>query len=74
MQLLDPHPHNNRHGTHKPSISFTGARILTLVLEVLTGILRHYATILLQSTPKKQELKAIREQYAFILRVASCKA
>ncbi|KAF8421424.1 integral membrane protein DUF106-domain-containing protein [Tirmania nivea] len=32
------------------------------VVMVLTGILRHYATILLQSTPKKQDLKAIREQ------------
>jgi len=28
---------------------------------VLTGILRHYATVLLQSTPKKQPLAKIRE-------------
>ncbi|KAF8473895.1 integral membrane protein DUF106-domain-containing protein [Kalaharituber pfeilii] len=32
------------------------------VVMILTGILRHYATILLQSTPKKQDLKSIREQ------------
>lgn len=29
---------------------------------ILTGILRHYAMILLQSTPKKQQLPKIREQ------------
>lgn len=29
---------------------------------ILTGILRHYAMILLQSTPKKQPLPKIREQ------------
>lgn len=31
-------------------------------LQVLTGILRHYATVLLATTPKAQELRAIREQ------------
>ncbi|KAL8982850.1 MAG: hypothetical protein Q9177_005150, partial [Variospora cf. flavescens] len=33
---------------------------------ILTGVLRHYATILLASTPKKQELPAIREQRSLI--------
>ncbi|KAG6362246.1 hypothetical protein INS49_010476 [Diaporthe citri] len=32
------------------------------VVMVLTGILRHYATVLLATTPKAQELRAIREQ------------
>jgi ER membrane protein complex subunit 3 len=30
--------------------------------QILTGVLRHYATVLMTSTPKKQEQKAIREQ------------
>lgn len=30
--------------------------------QVLTGILRHYATVLLATTPKAQELRAVREQ------------
>lgn len=29
---------------------------------VLTGVLRHYATVLMQSDPKKQDIKALREQ------------
>ncbi|KAI9681169.1 MAG: ER membrane complex subunit 3 [Caeruleum heppii] len=32
------------------------------VVMILTGILRHYATILMQSTPKKADLKTLREQ------------
>ena len=32
------------------------------VVMIMVGILRHYATILLQSTPKHESLKAIREQ------------
>ncbi|KAA8896302.1 integral membrane protein DUF106-domain-containing protein [Sphaerosporella brunnea] len=34
---------------------------ITFVM-ILTGVLRHYATVLMQSEPKKQDLKAIREQ------------
>ncbi|KAI5789114.1 integral membrane protein DUF106-domain-containing protein [Geopyxis carbonaria] len=34
---------------------------ITIVM-VLTGVLRHYATVLMQSDPKKQDLKALREQ------------
>lgn len=37
-------------------------RMLTLSLQVLTGILRHYATVLLAATPKAQDLRTIREQ------------
>ncbi|KAL9105196.1 MAG: hypothetical protein Q9187_008771, partial [Circinaria calcarea] len=34
--------------------------------KVLTGILRHYATILLATTPKKQTLPALREQRSLL--------
>lgn len=33
---------------------------------ILTGLLRHYATVLLQSTPKKQALAKIREQRSLL--------
>ncbi|KAI4161467.1 MAG: hypothetical protein LQ342_004870 [Letrouitia transgressa] len=33
---------------------------------ILTGVLRHYATVILSSTPKKQELSAIREQRSLL--------
>jgi len=33
------------------------------VVMIMVGILRHYATLLLQSTPKPEPLKSIREQY-----------
>ena len=32
------------------------------VVMIMVGILRHYATLLLQSTPKPEPLKSIREQ------------
>ncbi|KAI9769668.1 MAG: ER membrane complex subunit 3 [Geoglossum simile] len=32
------------------------------VVMILTGILRHYATVLMQATPKKLDAKAVREQ------------
>jgi hypothetical protein len=35
-------------------------------LQVLTGILRHYAMILLQTAPKKQDLPKIRQQRALV--------
>ncbi|MCJ1485874.1 ER membrane complex subunit 3 [Schaereria dolodes] len=38
---------------------------ITIVM-VLTGILRHYATILLATTPKKQTLLALREQRSLL--------
>ena len=34
------------------------------VVMIMVGILRHYATLLLQSTPKPEPLKSIREQYS----------
>ena len=33
-----------------------------LTSQILTGVLRHYATVLLATTPKKPNLKTIREQ------------
>ena len=35
-----------------------------LLDKILTGILRHYATVLMQTTPKKLDAKAVREQCA----------
>jgi ER membrane protein complex subunit 3 len=35
-----------------------------LLDQILTGILRHYATVLMQTTPKKLDAKAVREQCA----------
>jgi hypothetical protein len=35
------------------------------VVMIMVGILRHYATLLLQSSPKPESLKALREQYLF---------
>ncbi|KAI9838693.1 MAG: hypothetical protein M1819_005007 [Sarea resinae] len=36
------------------------------VVMILTGVLRHYATILMQSAPKKSDLKALREQRSLL--------
>ncbi len=35
---------------------------LTNIAQILTGILRHYATVLMATTPKKQDARALREQ------------
>jgi hypothetical protein len=35
-------------------------------LQILTGVLRHYATILMATNPKKQELPAIKEQRSLL--------
>lgn len=40
-------------------------KMLTFV-QVLTGILRHYAMTLLQSTPKKHDLAKIRQQRSLV--------
>ena len=32
------------------------------IVMIMVGILRHYATLLLQSSPKVESLKAVREQ------------
>lgn len=36
------------------------------VVMILTGILRHYASILMQTMPKKQDIKALREQRSLL--------
>ncbi|KAH8591989.1 integral membrane protein DUF106-domain-containing protein [Bisporella sp. PMI_857] len=38
---------------------------ITIVM-ILTGVLRHYATVLMATPPKKQELAAIREQRSLL--------
>lgn len=64
-QLLDSHPHYDCHGMQS---SHTNSRQLhsNTTVKILTGILRHYATILMATTPKKQDLPAIREQRALL--------
>tara|TARA_R110002003_G_scaffold59_30_gene5414 strand:+ start:6871 stop:7212 length:342 start_codon:yes stop_codon:yes gene_type:complete len=37
-----------------------------LFYQILTGILRHYAMTLLQTTPKKQDLPKIRQQRSLV--------
>jgi hypothetical protein len=63
---LDPDPHHGGYGKlpTKPRVPRTGTQ-LTLS-QILTGVLRHYATVLMASTPKKQELPAIREQRSLL--------
>lgn len=34
--------------------------------QILTGVLRHYATVLMAAAPKKQELPSIREQRSLL--------
>lgn len=41
------------------------AAFLTM-LKILTGVLRHYATVLLATTPKKQEPSVLREQRSLL--------
>ncbi|KAI9884153.1 MAG: hypothetical protein M1823_004069 [Watsoniomyces obsoletus] len=36
------------------------------VVMILTGVLRHYATVLMQSAPKKQDIRALREQRSLL--------
>lgn len=36
------------------------------VVMILTGVLRHYATVLMATAPKKQELPAIKEQRSLL--------
>ncbi|KAI9756165.1 MAG: hypothetical protein M4579_003978 [Chaenotheca gracillima] len=36
------------------------------VVMILTGVLRHYATILMQTTPKKQDIGTLREQRSLL--------
>ncbi|KAI9746129.1 MAG: ER membrane complex subunit 3 [Claussenomyces sp. TS43310] len=37
-----------------------------ILVMILTGVLRHYATVLMATTPKKQEAAAIREQRSLL--------
>ncbi|KAI9869015.1 MAG: ER membrane complex subunit 3 [Trichoglossum hirsutum] len=51
---------------HRDSALFYWILFPITVVMILTGILRHYATILMQSTPKKLGAKAIREQRSLL--------
>ncbi len=64
IQLLDLVPNYSRHGLTFPTSG--GLRKLNVPDQILTGVLRHYATVLLASTPKKLELPAIREQRSLL--------
>ncbi|KAF2400378.1 transmembrane protein [Trichodelitschia bisporula] len=46
---------------HRDPALFYWILLPITVVMILTGVLRHYATVLLQSTPKKQPLPKIRE-------------
>jgi hypothetical protein len=64
LQLLDFDSHHSGHGELFIACKFTRAGID--YLQILTGILRHYATVLMATTPKKQELPAIKEQRSLL--------
>ncbi|RMZ66801.1 DUF850 domain-containing [Pyrenophora seminiperda CCB06] len=51
---------------HRDPALFWWILLPITVVMVLTGILRHYAMTLLQTTPKKQELAKIRQQRSLI--------
>jgi len=42
--------------------TFHGHKSCTDIVQILTGILRHYATVLMATTPKKQDARTVREQ------------
>lgn len=62
LQLVDSAPHYCGHGMQSP-LTYRSSPNKS---QVLTGILRHYAMILLQTAPKKQELPKIRQQRALV--------
>lgn len=64
-QLLDPFPHYRGYGKTAPPTTCIPQSAHTLH-QVLTGILRHYATVLLATTPKALEQKALREQRSLL--------
>lgn len=43
-------------------VNFQASANQVCPIQVLTGILRHYVTVLLATPPKAQELRAVREQ------------
>ncbi|KAG0647844.1 ER membrane complex subunit 3 [Hyphodiscus hymeniophilus] len=51
---------------HRDPQLFYWILIPITVVMILTGVLRHYATVLMATTPKKQELPAIREQRSLL--------
>jgi len=47
---------------HRDPQLFVWILLPIILVMILTGVLRHYATVLMATTPKKQEAPAIREQ------------
>ena len=64
VQLLDSLPYLCCHGA--PLILTKPCYHVANNIQILTGVLRHYATVLLQTTPKKQELHVQREQRSLL--------
>jgi hypothetical protein len=64
MQLLDFDPYHSGHGKlfQVPFLRTQGL----ILAQILTGVLRHYATVLMATAPKKQELPSIREQRSLL--------
>jgi hypothetical protein len=71
LQLLDPLSHHSGHGTSSPWSAPTVSRpFLTTLSQILTGVLRHYATILMATAPKKLDQKTLREQRSLLHGIA----
>ncbi|KAL9593706.1 MAG: hypothetical protein Q9219_007422 [cf. Caloplaca sp. 3 TL-2023] len=51
---------------HRDSALFYWILFPITIVMILTGVLRHYATVLLMSPPKKQDSAAIREQRSLL--------
>lgn len=69
LQLLDPLSHHAGHGTRSP-LPAVSRPLLTSPSQILTGVLRHYATILMATAPKKLDQKTLREQRSLLHGIA----
>jgi len=68
-QLLDPVPHYRSHGEalgFRPCAVHDNTEAYTHLTQILTGILRHYAAILMAVAPKPQDQKTTREQRSLL--------
>lgn len=65
LQLLDSDTYYSGHGKELSNLNCP-PNLNILSFQILTGVLRHYATVLMATTPKKQELPAIREQRSLL--------
>jgi hypothetical protein len=65
LKLLDPFPNHDSDGRSRADLTTDSKRSLMLS-QILTGMLRHYATVLLGGSSKPLGLAAIREQRSLI--------